>query len=86
VDTPNLLRCNEKPQNPGMKWSLLSAWTDDDLRVLSDLGYEGEAATITVAFKGPRTSATPTRNNSSTAPTMRSNLGQYGLPLSIAVR
>jgi DDE superfamily endonuclease len=33
---------------------LLTAWTDDDLRVLGDLGYEGEQATITVAFKKPR--------------------------------
>jgi hypothetical protein len=30
---------------------LLRAWTDDDLRVLGDLGYEGEQATITVAFQ-----------------------------------
>src|SRR5436190_14786365 len=30
---------------------LLTAWTDDDLRVLGDLGYQGEAHTITVAFK-----------------------------------
>lgn len=29
------------------------AWTADDLRVLGDLGYEGEAATITVASKKP---------------------------------
>jgi hypothetical protein len=29
---------------------LLTAWTDDDLRVLGDLGYEGEADTITVGF------------------------------------
>jgi DDE superfamily endonuclease len=33
---------------------LLTAWTDDDLRVLGDLGYEGEAGTITVAFKKPK--------------------------------
>lgn len=33
---------------------LLTAWTDDDLRVLGDLGYEGEADTITVAFKKPK--------------------------------
>jgi hypothetical protein len=33
---------------------LLQAWTDEDLRVLGDLGYEGEAATITVAFKKPK--------------------------------
>ena len=33
---------------------LLSTWTDDDLRVLGDLGYEGEQATITVAFKKPK--------------------------------
>ena len=32
---------------------LLTAWTDADLRVLGDLGYEGEADTITVAFKRP---------------------------------
>src|SRR4051794_39289527 len=34
---------------------LLTAWTDDDLRVLGDLGYEGEQATITIAFKKPKT-------------------------------
>jgi hypothetical protein len=33
---------------------LLSAWTADQLRVLGDLGYEGEADTITVAFKKPK--------------------------------
>jgi hypothetical protein len=33
---------------------LLTTWTDDDLRVLGDLGYEGEHATITVAFKKPK--------------------------------
>jgi hypothetical protein len=32
---------------------LLDTWTDDDLRVLGDLGYEGEH-TITVAFKKPK--------------------------------
>jgi hypothetical protein len=32
---------------------LLTTWTDDDLRVLGDLGYEGEQTTITVAFKKP---------------------------------
>ncbi len=31
----------------------LAAWTDTDLPVLGDLGYEGEADTITVAFKKP---------------------------------
>jgi hypothetical protein len=36
---------------------LLAAWSDDDLRVLGDLGYEGEAATITVAFKKPKNAA-----------------------------
>ncbi|MDG4796987.1 transposase family protein [Micromonospora sp. WMMD1082] len=36
---------------------LLSTWTDGDLRVLGDLGYEGEADTITVAFKKPRNEA-----------------------------
>jgi hypothetical protein len=36
---------------------LLTTWTDDDLRVLGDLGYEGEAGTITVAFKKPRNAA-----------------------------
>jgi hypothetical protein len=36
---------------------LLTAWADDDLRVLGDLGYEGEATTITVAFKKPRNGA-----------------------------
>jgi hypothetical protein len=36
---------------------LLTAWTDDDLRVLGDLGYEGEQATITVAFKKPKNAA-----------------------------
>ena len=29
-------------------------WTDDDLRALGDLGYEGEAGTIAVAFKKPK--------------------------------
>lgn len=33
---------------------LLTAWTEDHLRVLGDLGYEGEADTITVAFKKPK--------------------------------
>jgi hypothetical protein len=33
---------------------LLTDWTNDDLRVLGDLGYEGEQATITVAFKKPK--------------------------------
>ena len=32
----------------------LSAWTGQDLPVLGDLGYEGEAGTITVAFKKPQ--------------------------------
>ncbi|HET6952020.1 MAG TPA: transposase family protein [Acidimicrobiales bacterium] len=32
---------------------LFTAWTDEHLRVLGDLGYEGEADTITVAFKKP---------------------------------
>jgi hypothetical protein len=36
---------------------LLTAWTDEHLRVLGDLGYEGEAATITVAFKKPKNTA-----------------------------
>ena len=36
---------------------LLTAWTDDPLRVLGDLGYEGERATITVAFKKPKNRA-----------------------------
>jgi hypothetical protein len=36
---------------------LLSVWTGDNLRVLGDLGYEGEAATITVAFKKPTNAA-----------------------------
>ena len=36
---------------------LLTTWTDDDLRVLGDLGYEGEQATITVAFKKPKNRA-----------------------------
>src|SRR5258706_11917295 len=33
---------------------LLAMWTEDQLRVLGDLGYEGEADTITVAFKKPK--------------------------------
>jgi hypothetical protein len=33
---------------------LLTTWTADQLRVLGDLGYEGEADTITVAFKKPK--------------------------------
>jgi hypothetical protein len=49
---------------------LLTAWTgDDDLRVLGDLGYEGEAATITVAFKNRRTGPAPPSSSSSTEPT-----------------
>jgi hypothetical protein len=36
---------------------LLTAWTDDDPRILGDLGYEGEATTITVAFKRPKNAA-----------------------------
>jgi hypothetical protein len=33
---------------------LLTTWTTEKLRTLGDLGYEGEAATITVAFKKPK--------------------------------
>ncbi|MBA3488717.1 MAG: transposase family protein [Longispora sp.] len=33
---------------------LFTAWTADQLRVLGDLGYEGEADTITIAFKKPQ--------------------------------
>jgi hypothetical protein len=33
---------------------LLSVWTGDDLRVLGDLRYEGEQATVTVAYKKPK--------------------------------
>jgi hypothetical protein len=33
---------------------LLAVWTDEHLRVLGDLGYEGEADTIVVAFNKPR--------------------------------
>jgi DDE superfamily endonuclease len=36
---------------------LLTAWTEDHLRVLGDLGYEGEADTVTVAFKKPKNGA-----------------------------
>jgi hypothetical protein len=36
---------------------LLTAWTDDHRRVLGDLGYEGEADTVTVAFKKPKNGA-----------------------------
>jgi DDE superfamily endonuclease len=36
---------------------LLTVQTDDDLRVLGDLGYEGEHTTITVAFKKPKNAA-----------------------------
>lgn len=36
--------------------SVLGRWIDDHRRVLGDLGYEGEAGTITVAFKKPTTS------------------------------
>jgi hypothetical protein len=39
---------------------LLTAWTDDHLRVLGDLGYEGEQTTITVAFKKPKNRACTT--------------------------
>jgi hypothetical protein len=31
-----------------------TVWTEDHLRVLGDLGYEGEADTITIAFKKPK--------------------------------
>jgi hypothetical protein len=34
--------------------ALLALWTEDQLQVLGDLGYEGEAGTITVAFKKPK--------------------------------
>jgi hypothetical protein len=37
--------------------------TLDDLRVLGDLGYEGEADTITVAFKKPQRGRSPTPRN-----------------------
>jgi len=33
---------------------VLRTWTDEDLPVLGDLGYQGEADTITVAFKKPQ--------------------------------
>jgi hypothetical protein len=33
---------------------LLVLWTEERLRVLGDLGYEGEAGNITVAFKKPK--------------------------------
>jgi hypothetical protein len=33
---------------------VLRTWTDEDLPVLGDLGYEGEADTVTVAFKKPQ--------------------------------
>jgi hypothetical protein len=33
---------------------VLADWTGDDLPILGDLGYEGEADTITVAFKKPQ--------------------------------
>jgi hypothetical protein len=33
---------------------VLTRWTDDLRRVLGDLGYEGEADTITIAFKKPK--------------------------------
>lgn len=33
---------------------LLSTWTEEHLRVLGDLGYEGEATTITIAYKKPK--------------------------------
>jgi hypothetical protein len=33
---------------------LLQVWTADQLRVLGDLGYEGEAGLITVAYKKPK--------------------------------
>ncbi len=33
---------------------LLAVWTEDQLRVLGDLSYEGEADTITVALKKPK--------------------------------
>jgi hypothetical protein len=36
---------------------LLTVWTGDDLRILGDLGYEGEATTITIAFKKPKNKA-----------------------------
>jgi hypothetical protein len=36
---------------------LFTAWTSDHRRVLGDLGYEGEAATITVGYKKPKNAA-----------------------------
>jgi hypothetical protein len=46
----------------------------DDLRALGDLGYEGEADTITIAiaFKKPRTPNSHPSSNSSTRPTTAS--------------
>ena len=40
-----------------------------DMRTLADLGYEGEADTIVVAFKKPRTRSSAASSSSSTGPT-----------------
>jgi len=50
---------------------ILPALTEipDDLRVLGDLGYEGEADTITVAFKTPHSISLAPSNGCSTPPT-----------------
>lgn len=45
---------------------LFTAWAEDHLRVLGDLGYEGEADTITIAFKKPKGGELPARRRPTT--------------------
>ena len=59
--------------------ALLTTWTDDELRVLGDLGYEGEQATITVAFKKPRNrSCTPVEQQFNRAHNAVRAIGERG--------
>jgi len=49
--------------------SALVTWIAENRPALGDLGYEGEADTITVAFKKPRTASSPTNRRPTTKPT-----------------
>lgn len=42
-------------------------------RILGDLGYEGEAGTVTVAYKNPRTTNSPRPRSNSTRSTTGSD-------------
>jgi hypothetical protein len=52
--TPRPRARHHRPAGTTEMLPLLAAWTEDQQRVLGDLGYEGEADTITVAFKKPK--------------------------------